>query len=220
MSSIKLKHSGGNSVSLNPPTSAPTSSDVAFKLPNADGSANQLLKTDGSGNLGWATDQGKILQVVYFNKTDALSMSMTETWTDVSGYSLSITPTAANSKIILQGVINYACSIHYSYGKFVRSIDSGSYADVTDWIGDAASNRIRSMTGNAESHTTYDHINIPIYAVDDSHNTTSAITYKLQYRGSFNHLSIVGYFNRSETDSDTNNGTRTVSHLTLMEVAA
>ena len=64
MSSIKLKHSGGNSVSLNPPTSAPTSSEVAFKLPNADGSANQVLKTDGSGNLGWATDQnqGKILQ--------------------------------------------------------------------------------------------------------------------------------------------------------------
>ena len=51
--SIKLKHSGGNSVSLNPPTSAPTSSEVAFKLPNADGSANQLLKTDGSGNLGF-----------------------------------------------------------------------------------------------------------------------------------------------------------------------
>jgi len=55
MSSIKLKHSGGNSVSLNPPTSAPTSSEVAFKLPNADGSANQLLKTDGSGNLAFAT---------------------------------------------------------------------------------------------------------------------------------------------------------------------
>jgi len=53
MSSIKLKHSGGNSVSLNPPTSAPTSSDVAFKLPNADGSANQVIKTDGSGNLSW-----------------------------------------------------------------------------------------------------------------------------------------------------------------------
>ena len=55
MSSIKLKHSGGNSVSLNPPTSAPTSSDVAFKLPNADGSANQYIKTDGSGNLSFAT---------------------------------------------------------------------------------------------------------------------------------------------------------------------
>ena len=55
MSSIKLKHSGGNSVSLNPPSSAPTSSDVAFKLPNADGSAGQYMKTDGSGNLAFAT---------------------------------------------------------------------------------------------------------------------------------------------------------------------
>ena len=55
MSSIKLKHSGGNSVSLNTPTSAPTSSEVAFKLPNADGSANQVIKTDGSGNLSFAT---------------------------------------------------------------------------------------------------------------------------------------------------------------------
>ena len=55
MSSIKLKHSGGNSVSLNPPTSAPTSSEVAFKLPNSDGSADQLLKTDGSGNLSFTT---------------------------------------------------------------------------------------------------------------------------------------------------------------------
>jgi len=53
MSSLKLKHSGGNSVSLNPPSSAPTSSDVAFKLPNADGSAGQVLQTDGSGNLGF-----------------------------------------------------------------------------------------------------------------------------------------------------------------------
>ena len=55
MSSIKLKHSGGNSVSLNPPTSAPTSSDVAFKLPNADGSANQVIQTNGSGQLAFAT---------------------------------------------------------------------------------------------------------------------------------------------------------------------
>ncbi len=55
MSSLKLKHSGGNSVSLNPPSSAPTSSDVAFKLPNADGSNGQYIKTDGSGNLAFAT---------------------------------------------------------------------------------------------------------------------------------------------------------------------
>ena len=55
MSSLKLKHSGGNSVSLNPPSSAPTSSEVAFKLPTADGSSGQVLQTDGSGNLSWVT---------------------------------------------------------------------------------------------------------------------------------------------------------------------
>ena len=53
--SIKLQHSGGNSVSLNPPTSAPTSSEVAFKLPTSDGTAGQVLQTDGSGNLSWVS---------------------------------------------------------------------------------------------------------------------------------------------------------------------
>ena len=31
-------------------------SNVIWKLPNADGSASQFLKTDGSGNLSWASD--------------------------------------------------------------------------------------------------------------------------------------------------------------------
>ena len=55
MSSIKLKHSGGNAVSLHPPTSAPSASDVQFKLPTADGTAGQVLQTDGSGNLSWVS---------------------------------------------------------------------------------------------------------------------------------------------------------------------
>ena len=53
MSKISLKHSGGNVVSLNSPTNAPGAADVAFKLPNQDGSANEYLKTDGSGNLSF-----------------------------------------------------------------------------------------------------------------------------------------------------------------------
>ena len=51
---IKLNHSGGNGVSLNAPANNPSISDVAFKLPQSDGSANQFLKTDGSGNLAFA----------------------------------------------------------------------------------------------------------------------------------------------------------------------
>jgi len=52
MSQIKLKHSGGNSSIIAAPSSNPAS-DVTFRLPNADGSAGQFMKTDGSGNLSF-----------------------------------------------------------------------------------------------------------------------------------------------------------------------
>jgi len=57
MSNIKLVHSGGNSVSLTTPTNNP-SSNVTFKLPQADGSAGQVLQTDGNGNLTFVNPGG------------------------------------------------------------------------------------------------------------------------------------------------------------------
>mgnify|MGYP004453963711 FL=1 len=57
MSNIKLVHSGGNSVSLTTPTSNPAS-NITFKLPQADGTAGQVLQTDGSGNLTFVNPGG------------------------------------------------------------------------------------------------------------------------------------------------------------------
>ena len=54
MSQIKLKHSGGNSVIIAAPDSNPAS-DVTLKLPQADGSSNQTLVTNGSGTLSFQT---------------------------------------------------------------------------------------------------------------------------------------------------------------------
>ena len=51
--SIKLNAQSGGSVALDAPTQTTSSADITFKLPVADGSANQLLKTDGSGNLSF-----------------------------------------------------------------------------------------------------------------------------------------------------------------------
>tara|TARA_B100001989_G_scaffold252449_1_gene234522 strand:- start:2251 stop:2856 length:606 start_codon:yes stop_codon:yes gene_type:complete len=51
--SIKLNGSTAGSVSLDAPASTTSSADITFKLPVADGSANQLLKTDGSGQLSF-----------------------------------------------------------------------------------------------------------------------------------------------------------------------
>jgi len=54
VSNLNFLHSGGNKVTLSAPASNP-SSDITFKLPQADGSAGQVLQTDGNGNLSWYT---------------------------------------------------------------------------------------------------------------------------------------------------------------------
>ena len=54
MSNLNFLHSGGNKVTLSAPTSDP-SSNPNFKLPQSDGSAGQVLQTDGNGNLSWVT---------------------------------------------------------------------------------------------------------------------------------------------------------------------
>ncbi len=57
---------GDHYIALQAPASV--ASSITFTLPAADGSAGQLLKTDGSGNLGWANDT-------------SLSLASDQTWT-------------------------------------------------------------------------------------------------------------------------------------------
>ena len=53
MSELNLTHSNGNKVKLTTPDSL--AANKTFKLPGADGSSGQFLKTDGSGALSFAT---------------------------------------------------------------------------------------------------------------------------------------------------------------------
>ncbi len=57
MSSVKLNTTGGSggSVALKGPASTTSNADVELTLPVDDGSADQYLKTDGSGALSWST---------------------------------------------------------------------------------------------------------------------------------------------------------------------
>ena len=51
---IKLNAaSGGGSVSIVAPTSTTSNANIELKLPTADGGADQVIKTDGSGNLSF-----------------------------------------------------------------------------------------------------------------------------------------------------------------------
>lgn len=53
MSSISLKNTSGNAITLQSSTSL--ASDVTLTLPVNDGDASQFLQTDGAGVLSWAT---------------------------------------------------------------------------------------------------------------------------------------------------------------------
>lgn len=57
MSKVKLNTTGGSggSVALKGPASTTSNADVELTLPVDDGSADQYLKTDGSGALSWST---------------------------------------------------------------------------------------------------------------------------------------------------------------------
>jgi len=50
---IKLNGSTAGSVALDAPASTTGNADINFKLPVADGSAGEFIKTDGSGNLAF-----------------------------------------------------------------------------------------------------------------------------------------------------------------------
>ena len=52
---LKLNGSSSGSVALDAPASTTGGADVVFKLPVADGTAGQVLSTDGSGNLSWVS---------------------------------------------------------------------------------------------------------------------------------------------------------------------
>ena len=82
MSNIKLVHSGGNSVSLTTPTSNPAS-NITFKLPQSDGSAGQVLQTDGNGNLSFVD-----------NPTPGITML--DQWRVTSAFTGSQNPVSSN----------------------------------------------------------------------------------------------------------------------------
>ena len=79
---------GTNYVALKAPASV--ASDVTWTLPNADGTADQVLKTDGSGNLGWAASGGsaEIGTLQQFYKSDFITPDATfpdSTWLKADG---------------------------------------------------------------------------------------------------------------------------------------
>ena len=107
MSELNFTHSNGNKVKLTTPDTLAASK--TFKLPNADGSAGEFLKTDGSGNLAFSAvnigSVGKLIKYTTFTHDGYVEGAYHGNPNNQSaGYQLinaSYTPAAANSTIAL-----------------------------------------------------------------------------------------------------------------------
>lgn len=167
------------------------------------------------GNLKASTN-GSVLQVVSTTKTDTFTTSST-TPTDVTGLSVTITPTSTSSRILVvcdfgasAGTTNYSAAFFRLAGG-----NSGNF------IGDTAGSRPR-VTGSlmfTNGPDIYYSVMHHTYVYLDSPATTSATTYKLQAWVQTNSATPVAYVNRSAGDGDANWGGRGASSITVMEIS-
>jgi len=152
---------------------------------------------------------GKVLQVLSTTKTDTTSVTQSSSFADVSGMSVAITPSATSSKILVILSANVSTNAGYNlHLKLVR--------DSTDiCIGDAASSRSRVTVG-IRPPDIYSRIERTMNFLD-SPSSTSATTYKLQWRQVDN---TTAYLNRTYNDDDDQHRPRLASTITVMEVSA
>jgi len=186
-----------NSAVTDAKISALTSSKLTGALPAISGASLTNLPAGG-----------KLLQVVQVVKTDTQSIQ-SQTFTDVAGMSVSITPSSASSKIFVQFSISLGCN-NYGMVNLLR----GS-TDI--FKGDTAGSRI-SCTLGAATMAVYE---CKSYSSSflDSPNTTSATTYKLQACTPYD-ASYFIHINRAHTDTNASYLGRMTSSITVMEVAA
>ncbi len=151
---------------------------------------------------------GKVLQVLSATKTDTFSQ-VGQTFGNVTGLSVTITPASTSSKILVFGTINVSEAGDVAHARFAR--DGTAIA-----IGDARSNRIRSTSSTFLVNTYY--VDSMSMTHLDSPASTSALTYTWQIRSGSG--ANTAYVNRSVNDRDTANYEfTTASNITVMEIA-
>ena len=201
MSQIKLLHSGGNGVILAAPSSNPAA-DRTLTLPG-----------DADGTIATTATAGKILQVVQTVKKDRFT-AQSQTPVDITGLSVSITPSSASNKILVHSSVYVNGNAIYYAMRLARDSDN------TIFIGDvngSNTSQTRATFGGYMASTMDTQTIVTSYL--DSPNTTSATTYKMQVYSPYASSYVVGINSTVALDNYgyVTNGT---SSITVMEVAA
>jgi hypothetical protein len=152
---------------------------------------------------------GKVLQVLNTIKTDTFTSSST-TPVDVTGLSVTITPSSATSKIMVFVTLSGNGTPATSSGVF-RLLRGATDLLTPTSPGSRASGFGALYVDSSATLTTTS------VSYLDSPASTSALTYKIQ---GFSNVAGNFYINRSSADTDNLNYIRTVSSITVMEIGA
>ena len=198
---VKLVGSTSGSVSLQAPASTTGGAHRVLTLP------------DVNGTVATTTTAGKILQVKQAVKLDKQTIQ-SQTLVDITGMSVSITPSSTSSKILVNySLVVFANAVYYTM-RLLRNSDS------TIFIGDqnpSATSQSRGAFGTYQAS----YVNAMTVAQSflDSPNTTSATTYKLQAHCPYSSSYTIG-INTSPVQDNYTYMTNCVSTITAMEIAA
>lgn len=150
---------------------------------------------------------GSVLQVVQTVKTDTFTTASTS-FVDVTGMSVTITPTDTNNQVLIRAVLQYSTNatpiLQVRLLRGATEIASGTAA------GSRTTAAAAGYTGGAAIMQSLE------IEFLDSPASTSAQTYKIQFRASTaNNV----HLNRTDSDTDNAGSARTASTITAMEVA-
>ena len=168
-----------------------------------------LTLPENTGTLISTKSAGTVLQVVQATKTDTFSTS-SGSYVDVTGLSVSITPTSLTSTILV--LVNIGCLSAASTNVRMNLV-RGS----TSIYQGALSGTINRASINFDIPFNYGGSSASL-AYIDSPSAISSTTYKMQMA---TNGSATGYLNRTERDqSGTSGDARTPSSIIVLEIAA
>ena len=156
---------------------------------------------------------GVVLQVKQTVKTDTFSSTTTGSDVDITGLSVSITPTSASNKIL----VTYDTNISGSNAGYSGNIHL-KRGSTKIYQGDAEGSRTRSTQFFITRNDTIGHLEtIKVHgSFLDSPNTTSETTYKLSINAINTHTTV----NKTMYDDNQAGVARVPSTITVMEIAA
>ena len=187
-------------------------------MPTIDGHA--LTSINAANIVGVCTSGltktggfGAVVQVVQTVKKDRTTIQST-TLVDISGMSVTITPTSASNKVLIKYSIIAFTNNQYWNMRLVRG------SDTTIFIGDENASATSQSRGSFGGYmTSYVDGRCVAQEFLDSPNTTSATTYNLQAHLPYSSSYILG-INNSPTQDNYTYMSNCVSTITAMEIAA